>query len=180
MEKGQAAKYDSAYYAARLVYYSTLALIGGVSQVAIGILARDEIGSGRLVGAQRVVAPPYFVVYPELNIAAGLVVTFSAVAGYVRSALRSEAGRWQFAGAWAATWLVQILLMAATQLGVWSEGELGARREVVFVSGMLVVLTLALSVLPPYMDAMIHHPETKERNGGQSDSKVDLVARSGV
>lgn len=159
-EKGGSEKYDSGYYAARLIYYSVFALVGGVSQLAIGIAVRDEVGAGRLVGGERVGAPPYFIVYPELNVAAGLLVTFAGLVGLIRAFTRSKSGRGLFCGLWALTWLVQILFMAATQLGLWTDGSISERREWVFVSGMLVVLTLSLSVLPPYMDAMMHHHDT--------------------
>lgn len=164
-EKGGSEKYDSRYYAARLVYYSAFATIGGISQLGIGIFVRDEVGAGRLVGAERVGAPPYFIVYPELNIAAGMLVTFAGLVGFVRAAANRQNGRGFFCGLWALTWLVQILFMAATQLGLWAESSnILERRAVVFVSGMLVVLSLSLSILPPYMDAMRHNDETRARN----------------
>ena len=169
-EKGDSAKYNVGYYASRLVYYSVFAAIGGVSQLAIGILVRAEVGEGLLMDNERVGAPPYFIVYPDLSIAAGILVTFASCVGLVRALVRNESGRGFFSFLWALTWLVQILFMAATQLGLWDDGTILSRRELVFVSGQLVVLTLALSVLPPYMDAMMHHNETKARGTLQSGS----------
>lgn len=159
-EKEKGSQYTSSYYGARLMYYSALALIGGVSQLAIGLLVGGKVGTGRLLGSERVGAPPYFIVYPELNIAAGLMVVVAAVVGFSRAVIRSPKGRGLFCGLWALTWLVQIMFMAAAQLGLWAEETLLERRALVFVSGMLVVLSLSLSILPPYMDAMVHHDET--------------------
>ncbi|CAD7704903.1 unnamed protein product [Ostreobium quekettii] len=175
---GDASQYTKPYYAARLVYYSTLALLAGVSQLAIGIFIRDEVGEGRLEGPQRVGAPPYFIAYPELNIAAGLLVTFASLAGYVRAVAQRPSGRLVFAWLWACTWMVQVLFMAVTQLGLWSTGTPLERTQRVFVSGMLVGLTLSVSILPPYMDAMMHSPDAGASPGG--DSKMSLMPSGGA
>lgn len=164
VEKGAGEMYTRGYYCVRLAFYSVLAFVAGLSQLAIGTLVREELGQGRLSHStgmnETIVARPYFIVYPELNISAGLLVTFAALVGLGRAVFPSSNGRGAFAGLWVLTWLIQILFMSVTQLGLWADGKMLERREVVLASGLLVVQTLSLSILPPYMDAMMYHAET--------------------
>ncbi|CAD7694893.1 unnamed protein product [Ostreobium quekettii] len=151
---GEGATYNKQYHASRLIYYSALAGVAGLAQMAIGILVRDKVGDGRLGALMRVAAPPFFIIYPGLNVTGGLLVIAAAVAGFVRALIRHAGGRVTFGLLWAAVWVVQILFMGVTQLGLWSKGGPLARQEVVAEAGGLVGLTLSLSVMPTYMDAM--------------------------
>lgn len=159
-EKNQRSTYTSRYYSLRLVYYSTLALIAGVTQLVVGIIVRKKVGPGRLMPPETVTAAPFFVVYPELNITAGLLVILSAVAGYGRAVFRSASGRGFFSGLWAFTWFVQVTFMTTLQLGLFSELP-PFRMALVFVTPILFAVVTSLSFLPPYMDAMMYHEETK-------------------
>lgn len=164
IEKGTGLTYTIGYYSVRLAFYSVLALIAGLSQLAIGTFVWEELGKGRLTRHagvyESIGAPPCFIVYPELNVAAGLLVIIAALTGLERAVFPSRRGRVFFSGLWLLTWLVQIVFMAVTQLGLWHDSTLLERRQVVFVSGHLVVLTLSLSIVPPYLDAMLYHSET--------------------
>eukprot|EP00122_Pirum_gemmata_P015650 Pgem_evm1s14633 len=62
-----------------LISSSLLLFVAGLAQFFLGVLARSVIGTGELVGSDRIFVPPYAVVYPEVNIFAGILVMVTSL-----------------------------------------------------------------------------------------------------
>mmetsp|Transcript_1926 Transcript_1926/g.2757 ORF Transcript_1926/g.2757 Transcript_1926/m.2757 type:complete len:316 (+) Transcript_1926:25-972(+) len=147
IQKGEEEKHTSGFYRARHVYYSFLLLLGAVSGLAFGAMVYDNSGDGQLIPP--VVQPPWFVVYPELTITFSVVTLVVALACLVRAATGMTGGTAVIGGALAVSWLLQLTMMVITQLALLNSNQ-GVNRT--FVGGMLVVLSLALHIMPAFLD----------------------------
>lgn len=136
-------KYTKLYIKVRNIVYTSLYVLFGVSMLSIGALAQAQLGGGRVLPP--LVKPPFFVVYPELTITAGVITTLvSAVALF-----RAITGMTKLAPVYYALiafdYLCNLGFLVYPQIGLIPAGP-------VFAVGMLTCLFAAVRVMPVFFE----------------------------
>jgi hypothetical protein len=144
------------FIVSRYVYYAFLLLLFGTSQLAMGAFVFDLSGGGRLGDTGNgsvVIAPPFFVVWPELTITVGCFTTLVALIAIVRAATKMTAAPGPFAWLVGISWLMNLTMTVISAVGLINTPAL------TFVASMLFGLITAVHVLPVYLDAELVRAE---------------------
>jgi len=137
----QAVTYDKFYYQTRLMLFSSLVLLGGLSCIVVGSIYRDDVGQGKYA-----IPAEYFpnvFRYPEMTIVSGCVLIVSGILGLADAAGEASLSQpylwWNLL-----TWLWLIAGHTMGQLGI-----IGG--PMAMAGGSLVVLVTSLMLAPSYL-----------------------------
>eukprot|EP01102_Stenamoeba_stenopodia_P010521 TRINITY_DN317_c0_g1_i1.p1 TRINITY_DN317_c0_g1~~TRINITY_DN317_c0_g1_i1.p1 ORF type:complete len:311 (+),score=34.93 TRINITY_DN317_c0_g1_i1:204-1136(+) len=129
------------YYRSRLIGYSLLPLLSGLSILTMGAILQDQAGAGKLEFGPYVY-PPCIVWYPELTIVTGILLFLFGVYGVLSAVLTALLK--VFAPVAALMWLWLVSVLALAQPGLTPGGGSATPGSVV------MSLSLALILLPAY------------------------------
>jgi hypothetical protein len=175
--KGQPELRSRAFYQSRLVFFSVLMLMAGVSQLLIGVYLLMQYGSGAMpYGAVRVAM--YVVYFPDIAIAVGGFQTLTAILGLLRAAGKfPHPDNHIFQVAVILSWLGT--LVGTTMIQIYYSGPrmMDATR-----APTMVVLTMGLNVLPSFLDFKMRNlpftypedfydPPTRNTTGGDKPER---------
>lgn len=137
---------NSTYYRGRLLFYSFVVLIAGMSQILFGAYILFEFGGGRL-------SPPigiavYRVSFPAITVAIGalqMVVGYHGVGNYLRLfPVDPNSNNFQILAL--VSWVFQLILQYIVQIG-FVEGD---ENPAALTS--LALYSFGISILPPFLD----------------------------
>jgi hypothetical protein len=144
-QSGNPESRNRAYYQTRYIFYSTVFLLAGASQMLLGVYVMKEFGSGPL--ARPISVAMYVVMYPEVSIGVGALQASTALYGFVRaSGVTATPDNHVYQCIIWLCWLVTIGGTAMAQVYSLSDG-MGAGR-----APSLIVLTLSLHLLLSFLD----------------------------
>ncbi|KAL3914682.1 MAG: hypothetical protein SGILL_006005 [Bacillariaceae sp.] len=144
-QSGNPESRNKAYYQSRYIFYSTIFLLAGASQLLLGVYIMKEFGSGPL--PRPISTAMYVVMYPEISIGVGALQASTALYGFVRASgvTATPTNHYYQCTIWFC-WLVTIAGTAMAQVYSLPDG-MGAGR-----APSLVVLTLSLHLLLSFVD----------------------------
>ena len=155
-QSGKPEKRPGGYYRGRLGFYCFAFFLAGISQFLLGVHIINKLSSGPLVKGPIAVAM-YFVSFPEISVAVGLLQMIVATYGMARAYLHFADGpdnhSFQFAAL--ILWICVVSMQILTQFAYAPGGMAAAGAPSV------TMLTLGLHVLPAYLDYKMRTvPET--------------------
>jgi hypothetical protein len=137
---------DARYFRGRLVFFSFVLALAGVSQLLLGSYVLFEIGSGPL--SPPVEVAMYKVHYPEISVAVGsmqMIVGYIGIARYL-SYLPVGPDDHEMQGAALLVWFFQLVLQYIVQ------NSLGMEEDDAAALPSLALLSLGMNILPAYLD----------------------------
>lgn len=147
-DSGKPMSRDARYYRGRLVLYSFVLVIAGMSQLLLGGYVLYEFGNGPLSPPMGVAM--YKVHYPEITVAIGslqMLVGYYGVARYLAFSRIAGPSNNQFQILLAFQWIAMLLLQYIVQIGY---GYDTGNENAAIASYSL--LSVALNVLPAFLD----------------------------
>jgi len=162
---------DSMYYRGRLLFYSFVILIAGMSQILFGAYILFEFGGGRL-------SPPigiamYRVSFPAITVAIGalqMVVGYHGVGNYLRLfPVGPNSNNFQILAL--VSWVLQLILQYIVQIGFVEGNE----NSTALTS--LALYSFGISILPPFLDYKMRTTpiSMSEENYNSASRDVELL-----
>ncbi|KAL3925886.1 MAG: hypothetical protein SGILL_000098 [Bacillariaceae sp.] len=137
---------DARYYRGRLLFYSFVLALAGVSQLLLGAYVLFQFGGGPL--SPSVGVAMYRVYFPEISVAIGgvqLLVGYLGIARYLNY-LPVGPNNDEMQGAAFLGWFLQLVLQYIVQISYGSGDENAASLT------SLALLSLGMNLMPPYLD----------------------------
>ncbi len=169
-DAGKPTRRDGTYYRGRLLFYSFVVLIAGMSQILFGAYIIFEFGGGRL-------SPPigvamYRVSFPEITVAVGaiqMVVGYHGVGNYLRLfPVGPNNNNFQILAL--IGWVLQLILQYIVQIG-YVEGNANSAALT-----SLALYSFGISILPPFLDyKMRTTPISFNEEYYEGTNRYDLV-----
>lgn len=161
-QEGKPEERDGNYYRGRLAFYSCILLLGGVSQLVVGIhLERTyELNGGPLPNDAFVKVAMYVVTYPSIAIAVGCTQILNGFWGILRQCgvLQAADGGAFVTSIWVG-WLIQLCLQIVVQPSVLPGGTAAA------VPPTVTAFAFGMNFMPAYLDYKANSlPATLDRS----------------
>lgn len=146
IDTGNGASRNDRYYGSRLVFYSFIVVIAGLSQVLVGSYTLYEFGSGPLLPPVSVAM--YQIHFPEISMAVGclqMVIGYYGILRYLGWVKRGPEDH-QFQILIAFQWASMLGLQNLVQIG-YAEGDEGAGA-----APSVALLSVGMNILPAFLD----------------------------